>query len=207
MIILEDSDLLIVNKPSGIASQSDNDFENTLIGKLSTVNELFIINRLDQRVSGLVIIAKNPKAAEILSTVISSRKITKTYRAIVAQKPKNEIGTLKNFILKKGTKAFISEKKTEMSKEAVLHYKVLKSSEKYHLLEIKLETGRFHQIRAQLSSIESPILGDLKYGYKRSSPDGSIFLQCCGLRFLHPITKEELNFEIEMPEVWKKYGF
>jgi 23S rRNA pseudouridine1911/1915/1917 synthase len=206
-ILFEDADLLIVNKPSGIASQSDTDFENTLLGKFDQGKSCYIINRLDQRVSGLVIIAKNRKSAEILTNDTSSRRISKTYRAIVAQKPENEKGTLKNFILKKGTKAYIFEKKTALSKEAILHYQVLKSSEKYHLLEIKLETGRFHQIRTQLSAIGSPILGDLKYGFKRSSPDGSIFLQCFGVYFLHPATKEELHFEIEMPEIWKKYGF
>ena len=206
-ILFEDADLLIVNKPSGIASQSDNDFENTLLGKFDQGKSFYIINRLDQRVSGLVIIAKNRKAAEILSEAISSRRISKTYRAIVAKKPENEIDTLKNFIKKKGTKAYISEKKTALTKEAILHYQVLKSSEKYHLLEIKLETGRFHQIRTQLSAIGSPILGDIKYGFKRSSPDGSIFLQCFGVCFLHPSTKEEILFEIEMPEIWKKYGF
>jgi len=89
----------------------------------------------------------------------------------------------------------------------VLNYKIVQSSNKYTLLDIHLSTGRFHQIRAQLSAIGSPIVGDVKYGFKRTTPNGSIFLQSYHVSFIHPITKENIAIEIDIPELWKKYGF
>ena len=103
------------------------------------------------------------------------------------------------------SKAFLNEAKNSQKSELV--YKIIHSSERYHLLDIELLTGRFHQIRSQLSAIGSPILGDLKYGYKRSSPDGSIFLQSYQLSLNHPKTRKAIQFEIELPDLWKKYGF
>jgi 23S rRNA pseudouridine1911/1915/1917 synthase len=209
-ILHEDNEILVVNKPAGIPSQPDKNGTPSLLEILSENRpNLFLIHRLDQRVSGLIIFAKTESIAAELSKVFKSRNITKKYRAIVANKPIQEQGKLTHWLLKDTqknlSKAFNKEVKN--SQKAELAYQLVQSSERYHLLDIELLTGRFHQIRSQLSSIGCPILGDLKYGYKRSLPDGSIFLQSYFLSFNHPKTNQALEFEIEIPELWKKYGF
>lgn len=209
-IIFEDSEILVINKSSGIPTQPDKNNIPSLLEILSQeYPNIYLIHRLDQRVSGLVILAKTEHSAKQLSKDFQTRNITKKYRAIVANKPVEIDSKLTHWLLKDAkknlSKAFVKEVKDSQKSELI--YKVIQSSERYHLFEIELLTGRFHQIRSQLSAIGSPILGDLKYGYKRSSPDGSIFLQSYQLSLNHPITKQALNFEIEMPELWKKYGF
>ena len=209
-IIFEDSEIIVVNKSSGIPTQPDKNNTPSLLEILSQERpNIYVIHRLDQRVSGLVIFAKTEHSAKQLSKDFQTRNITKKYRAIVANKPAETEAKLTHWLLKDAkrnlSKAFAKEVKDSQKSELI--YKVIQSSERYHLLEIELLTGRFHQIRSQLSAIGSPILGDLKYGFKRSSPDGSIFLQSYQIHFNHPTTKKALNIEIEMPELWGKYGF
>ena len=209
-IIFEDPEIIVVNKFSGIPTQPDKNNIPSLLEILSQERpNLFLIHRLDQRVSGLVIFAKTEQSAKQLGKDFQSRNITKKYRAIVASKPTKNDAKLTHWLLKDSkrnlSKAF--EKEVKNSQKSELIYKIIQSSERYHLLEIELITGRFHQIRSQLSAIGSSILGDLKYGYKRSSPDGSIFLQSYYLSLYHPTTKKATQFEIEMPELWRKYGF
>lgn len=209
-IIFEDAEIIIVNKSSGIPTQADKNNTSSLFEILSeNRSNLYLIHRLDQRVSGLVIFAKNEKSAKQLGKDFINRNITKKYRAIVANKPLENEAKLIHWLLKDSKKNLSKtfEKAVNDSKKAELIYKVIQSSERYHLLEIELLTGRFHQIRSQLSFIGSPILGDLKYGYKRSSPDGSIFLQSYSISLNHPTTKKAIQFEIEMPVLWGKYGF
>jgi 23S rRNA pseudouridine1911/1915/1917 synthase len=209
-IIFEDSEILVVNKSSGIPTQPDKNDNPSLLEILSQErSNIYLIHRLDQRVSGLVIFAKTEHSAKQLSRDFQNRNITKKYKAVVANKPVEADAKLTHWLLKDAkknlSKAFTKEVKGSHKSELI--YKVIQSSERYYLLEIKLLTGRFHQIRSQLSAIGSPILGDLKYGFKRSSPDGSIFLQSYQLSLNHPTTKKALSFEIEMPELWKKHGF
>jgi 23S rRNA pseudouridine1911/1915/1917 synthase len=209
-ILHEDPEILVVNKPSGIPTQPDKKGTPSLLEILSENRpNLYLIHRLDQRVSGIVVFAKTEQSASQLSKEFQSRNITKKYRAIVANKPAESEAKLTHWLVKDAkkslSKAFENEVKNSQKSELI--YKVTQSSERYHLLEIELLTGRFHQIRSQLSAIGSPILGDLKYGYKRNSADGSIFLQSYQLSLNHPITKQALQFEIEMPELWGKYGF
>ncbi len=209
-IIFEDSEILVINKASGIPTQTDKNNNPSLLEILSQeYPNIYLIHRLDQRVCGLVIFAKTEHSAKQLSKDFQTRNITKKYRSIVGNKPLENEAKLTHWLVKNSTrnlsKAFENEVKNSQKSE--LNFKIIQSSERYHLLEIELLTGRFHQIRSQLSAIGSPILGDLKYGFKRSSPDGSIFLQSYLIHFNHPITKKALNFEIEMPELWKKYGF
>jgi 23S rRNA pseudouridine1911/1915/1917 synthase len=153
--------------------------------------------------------AKNKESQAILNDDFKNRKVVKRYKAIVANLPAKETDRLTHWLLKNSTesksKAFTKE--VAHSKKAALEYTLVQSSVKYHLLEVNLLTGRFHQIRSQLAAIGSPIVGDVKYGYKRTMPDGSIFLQSFHLAFTHPTSKELLSFEIEVPELWKKYGF
>lgn len=209
-IIFEDTEIIVVNKLSGIPTQADKNNIPSLLEILSQDHPtLYLIHRLDQRVSGLVIFAKTEHSAKQLNKDFQTRNVTKKYRAIVANKPTVNDAKLTHWLLKDTKKSLSKtfENEVKNSQKSELIYKVLQSSERYHLLDIELLTGRFHQIRSQLSAIGSPILGDLKYGYKRSSPDGSIFLQSYHLSINHPATKKAIQFEIEMPELWEKYGF
>ena len=204
--LFEDDDILLVSKPAGLASQDTKEQSNYLQKELNI--DLQPIHRLDQRVSGIVLFAKNKKTHTILSEAFATQKIQKHYKAIVGNLPPKPTDRLIHWLLKdsKKSKSKAFNKEVAHSQKAELVYTVLQSSEKYHLLDIELFTGRFHQIRAQLAAINSPIVGDVKYGFKRTTPDGSIFLQANSISFTHPTTKELLHFELPIPELWKKYG-
>lgn len=206
-IIYQDEDFVVVHKPSGIAAQKTKSDETIFID--SENQGWKPINRLDQRVSGLLLFAKNDIAAKKLNEDLQQNKIKKYYKALVANKPSQNEAFLEHWLLKDGktNKAKAFTKKINNAKQARLHYKLLASSIKYHLLEIELHTGRFHQIRAQLAAINCPIVGDVKYGFKRTTSDGSIFLQSYKILVEHPTTKKEMTFEIEIPEIWHRYGF
>lgn len=204
--LFEDEHLLIIHKPSGIAVQHQ-DKSNNLGGQINMSYQA--VHRLDQRVSGLLMLAKTPKIFNELSKAFQERKITKKYKAVVAQTPKLASAELIHFLRKNShqKKSEVFQNQVAHSKEAKLRYQIIEQSNRYCLLEVELITGLFHQIRAQLAKIGSPIVGDQKYGYPRSSPDGSIFLQAHSLSFRHPIQDQEMQFEIEMPALWGKFGF
>lgn len=198
-ILFQDNDLIIAHKPAGISTEA----------YIETNSGCLMVHRLDQRVSGLIVFAKTTLCLSLLNQMFSNGLIQKKYKAVVAQSPKVQETTLTHWLVKNSeqqkTKVFLKE--VAHSKKAVLNYKIIQSSNKYTLLDIHLSTGRFHQIRAQLSAIGSPIVGDVKYGFKRTTPNGSIFLQSYYVSFIHPITKENIAIEIDTPELWKKYGF
>jgi len=206
-VLFEDEHVLIIDKPAGVAVEANAD--NTTVLKDLVASHVMPVHRLDQRVSGILLLAKTKESFALLSDDFKNRKIQKIYKAIVAQKPAQTEATLQHWLLKDGkqskSKAFA--KPVPHAVEAVLDYTVEQSSLKYHLLQISLHTGRFHQIRAQFAAIGSPIVGDVKYGYKRTTPDGSIFLQSNQMALQHPVTKEKLEFKLSLPELWKKYGF
>jgi 23S rRNA pseudouridine1911/1915/1917 synthase len=206
-IVFEDVHLIVLHKPNGISTEA-------LIEQLATnlqcsIKTLHTINRLDQRVSGLMLVAKNKNIAANLQQQLANNGVIKKYKAIVAQKPEKETATLTNWLSKNKTnfKTKVFDIPTTDTQRAILTYTVTQQSERYTMLHIDLKTGRFHQIRAQLAHIGSPIVGDLKYGYSRSSKDGSIFLQSYHLAFVHPVTKEKLQFTLPMPAVWEQFGF
>jgi 23S rRNA pseudouridine1911/1915/1917 synthase len=205
-IIYQDDYLLLVNKPAGLAVQND--------GKQTSLLQLIKhpfepVHRLDQRVSGLLLLAKTAEVQAALNKAFQERHINKQYKAIVGQQLPTAEGILEHWLRKKGEqqKAQVFKQAVAHAKQAKLQYQLKQSTNRYHLLEIQLHTGLFHQIRAQLAAIGCPIVGDLKYGFPRSSPDGSIFLQAHKLSFTNPITKEQMAFNIPIPEIWKKYGF
>jgi 23S rRNA pseudouridine1911/1915/1917 synthase len=206
-VLYEDEYIIVIHKPSGISSQTEKSGEADIT--LNFENTVFTINRLDKRVSGILILAKTAEMAKIFNEKIQKNEIEKKYKAIVKQKPENEMGELIHYLIQneKIGKSFVSESSNAKAKKAILHYKTQQSTTNYSLLDIKIETGRFHQIRCQLAAIGSPILGDLKYGFNRSSPDGSIFLQAYFLAFTHPVSKQYLTFELPIPFIWSKYGF
>ena len=208
IVLFEDDDIMVVNKPAGLPSQKTANDDITPLPDYLGEN-LTPVHRLDQRVSGLILLSKNKESFVAMQEDFVNRNVKKYYRAIVGNAPTLKENTLTNWLIRDGKqkKAMVYNEEIHRSKKAILKYKLIQSTEKYHLLEIELFTGRFHQIRAQLSAIGSPIVGDVKYGFKRSTPDGSIFLQSFHLEFAHPKTKKHLLFKIEQPELWKRYGF
>ena len=201
-ILLEDNHLLIVNKlPSEIVQgdkTGDEPLSETLKQflkvKYNKPGNVFVgvVHRLDRPVSGAVVFAKTSKALTRLNNMVKERTIKKTYWAVVKEPPPDDSGILKHFLVRnpKKNKSFAYKKPVENSKEALLSYKMIAASKDYYLLEIDLHTGRHHQIRAQLSAIGCPIKGDLKYGFARSNPDGSISLHARRLEFIHPVNKK-----------------
>lgn len=202
-ILYEDDYLCVINKPSGLASQDSNQKDI-----LHYFPDHFIIHRLDQRVSGVLILAKTTDAAAKLSEAFKNNTIKKEYLAVTKSKPNNSKGSLHHWHIHdlKSKKAKVFDKEIKDSKPVSLDYELLKQSDRYFLFKIQLNTGRFHQIRAQFSAISCPIVGDLKYGFDRSTKDGSIFLHSHVLEFQHPINKQIVRVVCSSPEYWKKFG-
>lgn len=190
-IIYSDNHLLVVEKPAEVATQPDfTELAQAWVKKkyLKPGNVfLHPIHRLDKAVSGLVLFARTSKALSRLQAMMRERKIVKIYQAIVEDKLPQDEGKLVHYLIHGSFKAEISKQ----GKESILEYRVLKKERGLALLEIDLITGRYHQIRAQFSAIGCPILGDEKYGSKKSWPLG-IALHHCQLKFEHPVTQESL---------------
>ena len=206
-ILYEDNHLLILNKRSGEIVQGDKTGDEPLSETLkafiarrdSKPGHVFmgVPHRLDRPVSGICIFAKTSKALERLSEMFRDGEVHKTYWALCCARPEPESGYLENWMVRneKQNKSFILSGKVKDSsaKLAKLNYRYLKSTERYHLVEVELLTGRHHQIRAQLSFIGLPIKGDLKYGAKRSNPEGNISLHARQISFIHPVSKKEIT--------------
>ncbi|MGB2128426.1 MAG: RluA family pseudouridine synthase [Flavicella sp.] len=215
-ILFEDNHIIIINKRSGDLVQGDKTGDAPLSDILKEYLKikynkpgnvyLGVVHRLDRPTTGIVIFAKTSKALERLNKMLRNKEIDKTYWAVVKNKPTKRKETLINYLRKnpKNNKATVFNKETKDSKKAVLHYKILSSLTNYHLLEIDLETGRHHQIRAQLSHIKCPIKGDLKYGFPRSNKDAGIHLHAKKIQFIHPVSKELLKIEAPTPKdpIW-----
>jgi len=169
---------------------------------------LGVTHRLDRPTTGVVLFARTSKALTRLNAMFQSHdQIQKTYWAIVATengklKTENEVVKLENYLWRneKQNKSFVVKPGTKDAKRAVLTYKVIAKSERYMLLEINLETGRHHQIRCQLAAIGLPIKGDLKYGAKRSNPDGGISLHARKIEFIHPVSKQLISITAPVPD-------
>ena len=161
-----------------------------------------VVHRLDRPTSGIVLFARTSKALARLNKMFSERETEKTYWAIVKNEPPQRQETLLHFLKRnpKQNKSYAHTKEVPDSKKGILHYKVLKKLDNYFLLEILLETGRHHQIRAQLSAIGTSIKGDLKYGFDRSNSDGSIHLHARKLKLIHPVSKEEIYIVAPLPK-------
>lgn len=216
-ILFEDNHLLIVNKLPSEIVQGDKTGDITLPDvikqylkeKYDKPGNVFcgVVHRLDRPTSGVVVFAKTSKALERMNEQFREKNTEKTYWAVVESKPQKESDTLIHFLKKneKQNKSYITATEQKDSKKAILHYRLLLSSDRYHLLEVSLETGRHHQIRCQLATIGCIIKGDLKYGAKRPNPDGSIHLHARKLIFTHPTTKEMTKIVAPVPDetLWK----
>lgn len=218
-ILHEDNHLIVVNKKPSDIIQGD----KTGDIPLSEITKLYIkekyqkpgnvfcgvVHRLDRPVSGAVIFARTSKALSRLNEMLRNHEIYKTYWAVVEQKPQKSQDHLVNFLRKnpKQNKSYVVKQGSEGALKAELNYKYIASSDKYHLLEIELLTGRHHQIRAQLAQIGCIIKGDLKYGAKRSNKDASIHLHARRLNLIHPIKKTELTILADPPNdpIWNYF--
>ena len=153
--------------------------------------------------------AKTSKALERLNNMFRDGNVKKIYWAITKGRPMPAEGEINSWILRneKMNKSFAYPKEVKNSKKATLRYKVKASSRTYNLIEVELLTGRHHQIRCQLSAIGCPIKGDLKYGAKRSNPDGSISLHARSVEFIHPVSKENIKITAPVPQdtLWQSF--
>lgn len=213
-ILYEDNHLLIVNKKVGEITQGDKTGDECLAESYKAFiaqrdekpGKVFmgIPHRLDRPVSGICILAKTSKALERMTSMFRDSEVHKTYWALCCNKPENPEGHLEDWLVRneKQNKSFVSGKK-EGAKLAKLNYKYLYSTQRYHLLEVELLTGRHHQIRCQLSHMGCCIKGDLKYGAPRSNPDGGICLHAHNIRFVHPVQKIDIDITAPVPADWK----
>ena len=185
-VVYEDNHIIIVNKTASEIVQGDKTGDTPLSEtvkqylkeKYQKPGNVFIgvTHRLDRPVSGLVVFAKTSKALSRLNEMFKTSEVRKTYWAIVKNAPKEPEGELVNYLVRneKQNKSYAYDKEVPKSKKAILHYRLIGKSDNYFLLEVDLKTGRHHQIRCQLAKMGCPIKGDLKYGFARSNPDGSI---------------------------------
>ena len=211
-ILFEDNHLIIVNKPCGILVQGDKTGDTPLLDiikeyikvKYSKQGNVFLglVNRIDRPTSGIVIFAKTSKALSRMNEKLKKREIKKLYWLIISNKFKSNEGKLEGWFKKnkKINKSFYSKEEIYNSKHGLLNYRKIEILDKYSKIEVDLITGRHHQIRCSFSEIGFPILGDLKYGSKRSNKDGGIYLHSREIYFTHPVTKEEINIKAEPPK-------
>jgi len=218
-ILFEDNHIIIINKLPSQIVQGDKTGDRPLSDlvkdyikvKYNKAGEVFlgVVHRLDRPVSGAVIFARTSKSLTRLNALIKNREINKTYWAVVKNKPPKDNDTLVNYLRRDEArnKSFVTGQKTNNAQMASLSYKLIGSSDNYYLLEIDLQTGRHHQIRAQLAKIGCPIKGDLKYGYPRSNSDGSIHLHARKLNFIHPVILMPLTIIARTPidPVWNYF--
>ena len=211
-ILYEDNHLLVVNKLPSEIVQGDktrdtplsDDLKQYLKEKYNKPGNVFVgvVHRLDRPTSGVVMFAKTSKALSRLTVMMRNREVKKTYWAIVKNSPKFPTGTLTHYLTKnpQKNKSFVGYAPISGAKQAILSYNTIAKSKDYFLLEIDLKTGRHHQIRAQLSAINCPIKGDLKYGFPRSNPGASISLHARYLEFIHPVSKEIIKVTANPPK-------
>ncbi|PCJ94206.1 MAG: RNA pseudouridine synthase [Flavobacteriaceae bacterium] len=215
-VLYEDNHLIVINKRPGDIVQGDKtgDMPLSEVVKLYIKEKynkpgnvyLGVAHRLDRPTSGIVVFAKTSKALPRLNKLFAEKEAQKTYWAVVKNKPKKESDTLVHWLKRntKQNKSYAHKNEVPDSKKAILEYKIIKKLDNYFLLEVDLKTGRHHQIRAQLTSLDCPIKGDLKYGFDPSNKNGSIHLHARKLSFVHPVKKEQLEIIAPPPEdsVW-----
>ncbi len=215
-VLYEDNHIIIVNKRAGDIVQGDKTGDKPLSDVVKEFIKdkynkpgnvyLGVTHRLDRPTTGIVVFAKTSKALPRLNKLFSEKKVTKTYWAVVKERPSKEKDTLIHWLKKnpKNNKSTAYKYERNDCKKAVLHFEVIKQLNNYYLLEVNLETGRHHQIRSQLASIGSPIKGDLKYGFDRSNKDASIHLHSRKIEFIHPVSKDLISIVATTPSdaIW-----
>lgn len=232
-VLYEDNHIIAVNKTCNEIVQGDKTGDTPLSEtvkayikeKYNKPGEVFlgVTHRLDRPTSGVVLFARTSKALTRLNEMFREKSsslpiregsglgpIKKTYWAIVQGAPKLPEARLENYLIRNEAqnKSYIAKSGAKEAKQAILSYKTLAKGEHYTLLEINLETGRHHQIRCQLAAIGCPIKGDLKYGAKRSNPDGGICLHARQIEFIHPVSKQDICITAPVPNdsLWQQFA-
>lgn len=220
-ILYEDNHIIAVNKTHHDLVQKDSSGDESLDEKVKKYIKLKynkpgdvflgVVHRLDRPVTGVVLFAKTSKSLSRITTMFREGRIQKTYWAIVKNSPKETSGRLIHYMSRNPAqnKSYCHQDPGPGLKMATLNYRVKGKSNNYFLLEVDLETGRHHQIRAQLSNIGCPVKGDLKYGFPRSNPDGGISLHAREIRFVHPVSNVELVITAPTPDddkLWNSFA-
>ena len=210
-ILFEDNHLIIVNKPCGVLVQGDKTGDTPLLevikkyikDKYDKKGNVFLglVNRIDRPTSGIVIYSKTSKALSRMNEKLKNREIKKIYWLIISNKFGYKEGKLEGWFKKnkKKNKSFFFDNEKSDSKFGQLTFKKIQTLEKYCKIQVELITGRHHQIRCNFSEIGYPILGDLKYGSKRSNKDGGIYLHSREIDFIHPVSKKKINIKADPP--------
>jgi 23S rRNA pseudouridine1911/1915/1917 synthase len=221
-ILFEDNHLIAVNKRAGDIVQIDDTGDEPLdeqvkkyiAAKYNKPNGAFlgVVHRLDRPVSGVILFAKTSKALERINLMFKSREMKKTYWAVVRNRPQPTEGNLVHWLVKNSQKNVTKahDKEVAGSQRAELNYKLIGELNGYYLIELDPITGRPHQIRVQLSTLDCPIVGDNKYGYPRGSLKKSICLHARKLQFIHPVKKEPVSIFAPLPQdgFWERFeGF
>ncbi len=211
-VLYEDNHIIAINKKCSDIVQGDKTGDKPLSEKVKEYLKkkynkqgnvfLGVTHRLDRPVSGVVLFAKTSKALSRLNEMFRTQQLDKTYWAIVQKEPKKPADRLIHYLKKneKQNKSYASSTEKPNTKKAILNYKLLKKSDNYSLLQVKLETGRHHQIRCQLSAVGSVIKGDLKYGANRSNRNAGISLHARSIEFIHPVSKKEIKITAPTPK-------
>ncbi|MEY3051802.1 MAG: hypothetical protein RLY31_1587 [Bacteroidota bacterium] len=212
LVVYRNNQLIAFNKPPGVPVQADKTGDKALLqlGEIFCKTRLYPLHRLDRPASGVVLFAKSAAAATQLGEQFRQRAIAKTYLAVVKELPSQPPGPVTHFLKKDGSRnrSEVSESEASGSRQADLSYRVLGSSEQYHLLEVTLHTGRHHQIRAQLGAMGSPVKGDVKYGARRGNRDRSVHLHAWKLGFRHPVSGEPVELQVPPPSddpLWEAF--
>jgi 23S rRNA pseudouridine1911/1915/1917 synthase len=213
LVLYKNNQLIAFNKPAGLPVTTDKTGDKAMdqLGEIYCKSTLGLVHRLDRPASGVVLFARSENALAHLNEQFRERQVEKVYLAAVANRPEAMEGKLVHYLRRDGRKnktiAYSDPQKD--AKQAELSYRYLDSSDHYHLLEIRLHTGRHHQIRAQLADIGCPIKGDVKYGFRRSNPDRSIHLHAWKLTFRHPVSNQEETITAPLPQqdpVWNAFN-
>jgi 23S rRNA pseudouridine1911/1915/1917 synthase len=219
-VLFEDNHLLIVNKSSGVLVQGDATGDTPLVElckeyikeKYKKPGAVFlgVVHRLDRPVSGVVVLARTSKGLERMNALFREKETTKTYWALVKNKPPRKEDTLVHWLVKdeKKNKTTAFSRETTNALRSELSYRIMTQAGGLWLIEVKPITGRPHQIRVQLASMNCPIKGDVKYGDDAANDDGSICLHARQLEFVHPVKKEMLKVEAPLPDstLWKYFS-
>ena len=211
-VLYEDNHIIVVNKACGEIVQGDRTGDEPLVETLKRwIKEKYnkpgnvfcgVIHRIDRPTCGLVVFARTSKGLSRMNELLRRGDMHKTYWAIVQQRPAVREARLTGWIVRneRQNKSYVYDHEVPSSKKAELIYRMIGVSDRYCLLEVKLLTGRHHQIRCQLAAMGCPIKGDLKYGAPRSNPDGGISLLSRSIEFVHPVSKEMVHVEAPLPD-------